>query len=72
MNVHSPSSCGNDECAKTISSFDDATLIQLKIGFKVSPRPRRVPAVVCSRSKRVHMRARSGVRQGVQKRVWGI
>ena len=52
MDMYSPSLCGNDECAKTISSFDDATLIQLKIGFKVSPRPRRVLAVARTRSKR--------------------
>jgi hypothetical protein len=41
----------------------------MKTGFTVSPRPRRVPAVVCWRSKRVCMRARSGERQGVQKGV---
>ena len=69
---YSPSTCGNAACAAAISSFDDATLSLMKTGFTVSPRPRRVPAVVCSRSKRVCMRARSGVRRGVQKRVWGI
>ena len=41
----------------------------MKTGFTVSPRPRRVPEVARTRSKRVCMRVRSGVRQGVQKGV---
>ena len=43
----------------------------MKTGFTVSHRPRRVPEVARTRSKRVCMRVRSGVRQGVQKGVWG-
>jgi hypothetical protein len=42
----------------------------MKTGFTVSPRPRPVPAVAHTRSKGVCMRARSGVRQGVQKGMW--
>ena len=64
--------CGNAACAAAIRSIDDAALSSMKTGFTVSPRLRRVKAVVCWRSKRVYMRALSGVRQGVQKRVWGI
>jgi hypothetical protein len=41
----------------------------METGFTVSPRPRRVLVVARTRSKRVCMRARSGVRQGVQKRL---
>jgi hypothetical protein len=33
----------------------------MKTGFTVLPRPRRVLVVDCTRSKRVYMRARSGV-----------
>ena len=39
--------CGNPECAAAISSIDDAALSLMKTGFTVSPRPRRMPAVVC-------------------------
>jgi hypothetical protein len=63
--------CGNAACAAAISSINDAALSLMKTGFTVSPRPWRVKAVVCWRSKRVCMRARSGVRQGVQKGVCG-
>ena len=59
--------CGNAACAAAISSIDDAALSSMKTGFTVSPRPRPVPAVVCCRSQRVCMNARSGVRQGVQR-----
>jgi hypothetical protein len=52
MDMYSPSLCGNDECAKTISAIDDATLSLFKTGMKVSPRPRRVLAVARTRSKR--------------------
>jgi hypothetical protein len=65
------STCGNAACAAAISSIDDAALSLMKTGFTVSPRPRRVKAVVCWRSQRVCMRARSGVRQGVQTGVCG-
>jgi hypothetical protein len=63
-----PSTCGN-ACAAAISSIDDETLSLMKTGFTVSHRPRRVPEVARTRSKRVCMRVRSGVRQGVQKGV---
>ena len=63
------STCGNAECAAAISSIDDETLSLMKTGFTVSHRPRRVPEVARTRSKRVCMRVRSGVRQGVQKGV---
>ena len=66
---HSPSTCGNAVCAAAISSIDDETLSLMKTGFTVSHRPRRVPEVARTRSKRVCMRVRSGVRQGVQKGV---
>ena len=56
-------------CAAAISSIDDETLSLMKTGFTVSHRPRRVPEVARTRSKRVCMRVRSGVRQGVQKGV---
>ncbi len=39
-----------DACAAVISSIDDATLSQMKTGLTVSPRPRRVLAVACTRS----------------------
>jgi hypothetical protein len=55
--------CGNATCAAAISSIDDATLSLMKTGFTVSPRPRRVPAVARTRSKRVYMRALSGVQK---------
>ena len=68
---YSQATCGNAVCAAAISSFDTATLSLMKTGFKVSPRLQRVLAVAVARtrSKRVCMRARSGVRQGVQKGV---
>jgi hypothetical protein len=70
MGQHSPSTCGNAGCAAAISSIDDAALSLIKTGFTVSPCPRRVLVVARTRSKRaqrVYVRARSGVRQGVQK-----
>jgi hypothetical protein len=53
--------CGNAACTAAISSIDDAVLFLMKTGFTVSPRPRRVLVVARTRSKRVYMRARSGV-----------
>ena len=72
-NAPSPSTCGNAACAAAISSLDTATLSLMKTGFTVSPRPQRVLAGACTRSKRVcrSLRERSGVLQGVQKGVWG-
>jgi hypothetical protein len=61
-----PSACSNAACAAAISSIDDKTLSLMETGFTVSPGPRRVLAVARTRSKRVYMRARSGLRQGVQ------
>ena len=66
-NAPSPSTCGNAACAAAISSLDTATLSLMKTGFTVSPRPQRVLAGACTRSKRVCMTERSGVQQGVQK-----
>jgi hypothetical protein len=60
----SPSTCGSATCAAAISSIDYATLSKMKNGLEVSPHTR-------SRPKRLCMRARSGVRQGVQKGVGG-
>ena len=70
---YSQATCGNAVCAAAISSFDTATLSLMKTGFTVSPRPQRVLAGACTRSKRVcrSLRERSGVLQGVQKGVWG-
>ena len=63
--MYSPAAwCNYSACAEAISSIDDAVLILMKTGFTVLPRPRRVLVVACTRSKRVYMRARSGVRQG--------
>ena len=67
--MYSPSTCDNSACAEAISSIDDAVLFSMKTGFTVLPRPRRVLVVACTRSKRVYMRARSGVRQGRAKGV---
>ena len=53
--------CGNAACTAAISSIDDAVLFLMKTGLTVSPRPRRVLVVARTRSKRVYMRARSGV-----------
>jgi len=64
---YSQATCGNAVCAAAISSFDTATLSLMKTGFTVSPRPQRVLAGACTRSKRVCMTERSGVQQGVQK-----
>jgi hypothetical protein len=47
MGQYSSSTCGNAACAAAISSIDDAALPLMKTGFTVSPRPRRMPAVVC-------------------------
>jgi hypothetical protein len=46
----SRSTCCNAACAAAISSIDDATLSMMKIGFAVSPRPRRMLAVACKGS----------------------
>ena len=66
MGPFSLSTCDNAACAAAISSIDDKTLSLMETGFTVSPGPRRVLAVARTRSKRVYMRARSGLRQGVQ------
>ena len=44
-------------CAAAINFIDDMTLSLMKAGFTVSPRPRRVLAVACTRSKCVCTRA---------------
>jgi hypothetical protein len=55
-----PKSCGNPECASAISSINDTALSLMKTGFTVCLR--RVLAAPCTRSKRLYMRALSGVR----------